>query len=309
MKEFSKGLIDLIIGFQKSQVLTTAVRMNIFTEIETKKPSKVNRRLKALLDALVSMGLLQPTEDGWYKNTLVSKILLDRNSDWNICDFVLHNGVNLYPIWSKLYDVITENRPALAKTHDLIVPYYIFGLSSLAPSSFPFLDRIGEPQSILDVGCGGLWASLLFRELFPSARIVAVDRPDVCALIQRLAKTYEIELRATEDYTTTKLGRKFDLAFVSEVIHGKSPFDAERLLRKCHSDLKRGGVIVVREYFEDTLYRSLFNLTLALCTKEGRVYGFEEVKGMLERSGFYNIVKVEDEGDPLGRGYALGYKR
>jgi predicted transcriptional regulator len=103
---------DIATGFQKSQLLFTAVKYDVFTQINEGKNtvelivanSNVNHKaLEKLLNALVSINLLNKHAI-YYENTPISKKHLVKTST-DYYGFLLHNA-DLWNSWGTLPEVV-----------------------------------------------------------------------------------------------------------------------------------------------------------------------------------------------------------
>jgi len=308
-----KGFVSLINflihGYQRSASLFAAVKLDLFTRIEVEKEEDFTYGESALADCLVKMGLLTSTPDG-YEVPEFSHKYFSKSSKHYIGDYILHHGENLYRLWGLLSEAVPYRHPVLGRPHDIQLEHYLIGLGQVAPKSFPFINDVGQPKNILDIGGGCGWATLLFRLYFPEAEIDLIEQEDVCwitrkYLLKALGDLSHISIIRGRYPEVVYVNYGYDLIFISEVLHGRNRSEAEEILHTAFTRINPGGYIIVREYLAPTLFWHLFNLNMMLCTKEGRPFEYAELKSLLEDIGFRDVRRIPDPSDLLGREYVM----
>jgi cyclopropane fatty-acyl-phospholipid synthase-like methyltransferase len=166
------------------------------------------------------------------------------------------------------------------------------------------LDLAGV-RRIIDVGGGsGDNAYEVLRRL-PDAAAVVFDLPEVvpitaeCAALAGMSD--RIELRPG-DYRQDEVGEGFDLAIVSQVLHGASPEGCLVILEKSLRALRPGGRVVVHEFVltddgAEPSWASLFSLNMLTGGAPGRSYTRSELREMLLCAGFVDVEYVPLPGD------------
>lgn len=92
-------------------------------------------------------------------------------------------------------------------------------------------------------------------------------------------------------------GFGYDLAWVSNIIHGEDETNNRALAENLHHVLRPGGRVAIKEHImASTLTEpgigGVFGVTMLLFTEGGRVYGFDEVRRWYEDAGFFDVEEV-----------------
>jgi len=99
----SNTVLDLIDAFRRSKTMFAAVELGIF---DGKRPEDC-KELGRLLDACVSLGLLEKTGDT-YSNTPETEKYLRSDSPDTLAGYVRYSNDVLYPMWGHLEDAVRE---------------------------------------------------------------------------------------------------------------------------------------------------------------------------------------------------------
>src|SRR5258708_10897162 len=98
-----KTVLDLIDAFRRSKTMFAAVELGIF---DGKRPQDC-KELPRLLDACVSLGLLEKNGDT-YSNTAETDKYLRSESPDTLAGYVQYSNNVLYPMWGHLEDAVRE---------------------------------------------------------------------------------------------------------------------------------------------------------------------------------------------------------
>jgi len=151
--------------------------------------------------------------------------------------------------------------------------------------------------AILDLGCGtGRNAALMLKHLGPSGKIVGLDLlPEMKAQFEkRFAKEPRAIFRHQRIDVPFDLEQKFDLAFISFVLHGFPQDIRKIILENIVRHLKPGGRLAILDYAEFKLdekpfiFRWMFKKFECLYALDFIKYDWKKI---LEEFGF----KVEEE--------------
>ncbi len=167
----------------------------------------------------------------------------------------------------------------------------------LAPAAERAAHLLGEGRNglaVLDLGAGGASWSLALAARDAAATVTAVDWPAVLEVARASARTRGLEARFTAipgDLHAVEIpSGRFDLAIVANVTHLETPEGNRDLLRRARAALRPGGRVAVIDVFPGNpagdVNRTLYALGLALRTRQGRVYGQEEMEAILRDAGF-----------------------
>lgn len=221
-------------------------------------------------------------------------------------------------------DHMYQNDPAATKR-------FIDAMDAIgrARGDVPALARridLSRAVHLLDVGGGSAAYSLAFLAANPHLHVTLIDLP------QTLKVTQEYVDKAPEgvrrrinlvpcDYTKDpipkppatsslpeelitrlklpdellpKLSEGYDVAWVSNIVHGEDPDENRALAKKLHDALRPGGRVIIKDHILDATLTTpavggIFGVTMLLFTKGGRCYGFDEVRRWYEDAGFVDL--------------------
>lgn len=133
-------------------------------------------------------------------------------------------------------------------------------------------------------------------------RIVACDYntddiprpPKTSSLPDALVK--DLKKLGMDDTLLPKLSEGYDIAWVSNILHGEDEEANKALARKLFAVLRPGGRVIIKDHILDpTLTEpqvgALFAVNMLLFTKGGRSYGLDEVRRWYEDAGFVDITE------------------
>ena len=140
---------------------------------------------------------------------------------------------------------------------------------------------------LLDLGGGhGRYGDALTNAGFT---VTLYDRP-VCVEIAQ--ERYGAKLNTlTGDFMNDDLGGPYNVALLSNIVHGLGPQENLRLLTRLHGAMAPGGVIVIKDMFigehrSDPEEAVFFDLTMLMYTREGRSYPLDEMRSLCRDAGF-----------------------
>ncbi len=300
------ALVKLAREWQESAVFLTACRLDVFSYLKDYMSSKElaeslgikERYIERLLNTLVILGLVEKA-GGKYKNTSVSDIYLDKNSDSYLLG-LKHSAHMLY-YWSFLYDVIKIGKPA--KNFSYVKPVenwtedFISAMEQYATERAPelvkMLDLSGAGR-MLDLGGGSGANAVEIAKNYPEIEVVIFDLPGVIPMAKKFISqkgNFNNICFMEGDYLADNIGKDYGAILLSQIIHAHGKEDVIRVLSKCRKALKRGGRIYIHDFLIDEDRTSppssvFFSLNMLVHTEEGDTYTLREVKEFLDMSGF-----------------------
>jgi tRNA (cmo5U34)-methyltransferase len=106
------------------------------------------------------------------------------------------------------------------------------------------IDRLTDPASILDLGCGTGLSSLFLADAFPQAQLELVDVSDAM-LDQARDRLGENRFTYTiSDFMELRPSRTFDAVISALAIHHLSHGDKKELFARIHGWIRPGGLFV-----------------------------------------------------------------
>jgi cyclopropane fatty-acyl-phospholipid synthase-like methyltransferase len=156
------------------------------------------------------------------------------------------------------------------------------------------LTQVGD---LLDVGSGPGTYPVFFCRKHPALRVTIFDLPATLKVTERFIAASGVREQITlidGDYRNDPIPGKYQLVFLSNIIHAESSEVNEQLMAKLYGCLESGGRIVLKDHFLDDSKShpsagALFALSMLLTTEGGRCYSFSEANGWLENAGFQRI--------------------
>lgn len=321
MANGAERILEIARGFQPSRVLLTGFELGVFEALGDTQltsaavASKIGadeRATDRLMNALVTLELLAKDGDLFANSPDAREFLIPGKPG-----FIggLGHTANLWETWSTLTEAVRQGtsvveRQAEARA-EFVKPFIAamhFNSSRMAPQVLAEIDLTGAKR-VLDVGGGSGAYSIAFCRANPDIAAVVFDLPDVVPLTNEYAARAGMSDRistTTGDFTKDELGRDFDLAFMSHILHSNSAAENVELIKRAWRALKPGGRIVVQEFVVDEGRTSpewavLFALNMLVGTTAGDTYTEAEITGWFAGAGFVDVRRV----DPRDSGATL----
>ena len=313
-EEWNPGkLLGLSGSYWNACTLHAAVKLGIFTLVGGQRLSaeEVAKKLKGdvrgvrpLLNALAALHLLIKREDR-YTNSDFSAAFLDRNSPKYLGHIIMHHHHLVEP-WSKLDQGVLTGRPTRGEHfHDdpVVRESFLMGMFNIAMGQAPLiagtLDLSGRCH-LLDLGGGPGTYAIHFCLKNPQLRATVFDlattRPFAEETIKRFGVFDRVVFQAG-DFLENALEKRYDVAWLSQILHGEGPEEAQRLIDKAVAALEPGGLILVHEFLmndnlDGPLFPAIFSLNMLVNTEKGQSYSEGQIKTMLARAGARDIRRI-----------------
>jgi SAM-dependent methyltransferase len=314
ISEEVKELRKLWGGFWSARVILTANNLRVFDHLETPKSSsdlsaslKTNARAtEILLDSLAGLGLLKKTKNT-YRNSPMANRLLVSGTPFYQGD-ILRHADNLWTNWSNLDEIVKTGQPS---RQSFGADAFIRGMHNVAvmkAKKVVKLIDLTEVKKALDLGGGPGTYSLELAKKVDS--VTLYDLPSTVAIARDIVgKTRVRNINFVEaDFLTDDISGKYDLVFISQVLHSFSESKNLMVLEKAFSALNPKGRLVIQEFLLDKdrtspVQGSLFSVNMLVNTHGGRCYSVQEMKGWFSSLGLKQIghVNVEDSVLVFGR--------
>jgi hypothetical protein len=312
--EMNPGKIMGIAGaFWQSCTLHAGVKLDLFTILgeESLTGKEVARRLggdargvATLLNALTAMGLLSKSE-GVFADTPLSKAYLSRNAPAYIGYMIMHQ-YHLVESWHRLDQAVLTGRPSRPRAStrgEEAREAYLMGMFNvamgLAPRAVKEIDLSGR-RHLLDLGGGpGTWA-IHFCLHNPALAATVFDLPGTRPFAEKTTARFGLSDRVlfqAGDYLKDEIRGEYDVAWLSQMLHGEGPEACRAIIRKAAGSLTPGGLILVHEFVLDNdmagpLQPALFSLNMLAGTDEGRSYSEEQIMEMLREAGARDVQRL-----------------
>jgi predicted O-methyltransferase YrrM len=303
-------------SYWQACALHAAVKLDLFTKIGEGErnvreiagdPGYDLRGTTALLNALSAMGLLVKNGEG-YSNTEGSKEYLDKDSPKYLGHIIMHHH-HLVEAWARLDQAVRKGEPIEKRSapEEVMRESFLVGMFNMAMAIAPRLsdeiDLRGR-NHLLDLGGGPGTYAIHFCLKNPGLKATVYDLPTTEPFARKTIERFGLSERIhfmAGDYLEDGIEGKYDVAWLSHILHSEGPDACEMMIEKAVAALEEGGLLLVHDFIlEETLdaplFSALFSLNMLVNTKEGRSYSEEQVKAMLAKAGLKNIQRLPFEG-------------
>ena len=305
-----QSIIELSTSYRNSRILLTAIEFNLFTKLNGKlKTSKEIADLlltdqnatDRFLNALCALGFLRKVKDKFYNTNESSQYLVKGKPNYL---GTLEHNVFLWKSWNTLTDAVKEGKSVIIRNKENKdwTEAFIAAMHSRAKKQagiIPYLIDLSNTGTVLDVGGGSGIFSMGLVKAKEGLIATVFDLPDVIPLTEKYIKNEGLENRIKTiagNYLVDDFPGKFDLIFLSAIIHSNSPEDNLSLIKKCTESLNRNGQLVIKDFImnENRIEPengALFALNMLVNTMAGDTYTEKEVTGWMIESGLSKITR------------------
>lgn len=297
---------DVIYTFRLSRVIATAMDFDLFTRMGNRfwtpkslaKTTKASERgIEIILRNLKTAGLLIQRGTS-YRVEKLGRTFLNRNSpDYQGAYLELVH--RQWEDWAHLTDSVRTGKPVENDGPD--DPDYRRSFTwamhqrSIRPARqvAAQLD-LNNTQTLLDVGGGPGTYALEFLKKNSALRAGIWDRRPALEVAQEIAQPLRHGKRLSYypgDLFENPVPGKFDVMWMSNVLHIFSPAENKTLFKKLKRALNPGGRILIQDTFLmnkpgcDPLETNLFAVTMLLFTPTGNTYSAQDVQQWLKTCG------------------------
>ena len=316
-------LEDLATGYWFSEVLFTAVELEVFRMLESEgmttdeiagaldmPASGVSR----FLQALCAINLVVYDRERYYNTKLASDYLVPGKNNYQGESILWRKG--LRSGWQDFTECLKvggrvnfpveeeEGPEPLAQR----IRKYIKAMDNIARTKveeiLPFFEGLDLKGQILDVGTGSGAIAEGFLERFPSLSATLLDLKEVLNYTRELMDKKGFEKRVSyvptnilEPWTVAKEG--FDFVILSNIIHAYSEEEIPLILDRAANCLKSGGFLVIHDFFPEhsPAKAALLDLNMLINTYNGRTFPATWVKEQLAMSKLYTTELIPLETD------------
>jgi len=317
MEEWTAGkLLGISGSYWQSCALHAGVELELFTRIGDGEMSVEEitsvlvcdlRGATALLNALSAMGLLKKKGEQ-YSNTAGSKSLLCKDSPRYLGHIIMHHHHLVEP-WARLDQAVRSGEPIEKRSapEEKVRESFLMGMFNMAMAIAPGLsDQIdlGGRRHLLDLGGGPGTYAIHFCLKNPDLKATVYDLATTEPFAKKTIETFGLSDRINfmaGDYLEDGIEGKYDVAWLSHILHIEGPVGCEMVIEKAVASLEADGLLLVHDFIlEDTLdaplFPALFSLNMLVNTREGRSYSEEQIKAMLTQAGLKNVHRLPFEG-------------
>ena len=314
---------NAINSYQLTEAIKSAIELDVFTAVNEGNPTAATiakrchaseRGTRILCDFLTIHGFLTKQETT-YALTPDSALFLDRRSPayaGSAIEFLL--TPRLRECHACLTEAVRRGGTALGEgmleTENPDWVKYAQGMVPMARRPAEIiaaeLRREREAHKVLDVAAGHGMFGISVAKQNPAAHIYASDWKNVLEVAQKNADAMGVGDRfhlIPGSAFETDFGNGYDLALITNLLHGFDTPTCTKLMRKVHVALNPGCRAAIAEYVPNPDRVSpptaaAFSLTMLAATASGDAYTFTELESIAKAAGF---VRVDLSPVELGR--------
>ena len=305
-------LEDLATGYWFSEVLFTAVELDVFNQLEPEGMTTAEiaealdmppSGLERFLQALGVIGLIVSDGERYFNTKLSSDYLVVGKSDYQGDSILWRKG--LREGWQNLAENLKAggrvNFPVDEEDPEQFagrIRKYINAMDNIAITKvaeiLPFFEGLELKGELLDVGTGSGAIAGGFLENFPNLSATLVDIQEVLNYTRELMekkgfgkRVYYMPTNILEPWSAAKEG--FDLVILSNIIHAYSEEEIPLILDRASKRLKAGGIMVIHDFFPEhfSAKAALLDLNMFINTYNGRIFSGNWVREQLAMSKLY----------------------
>ncbi|MDO8672272.1 MAG: class I SAM-dependent methyltransferase [Dehalococcoidia bacterium] len=310
-------IISTIRGSLHSGIFKAAVSLDIFNIVNrgaddvtgvTRALAGDKRIVRMLLNAVTSFGLLDKLNDKYSLTAFSRSFLIDSpealasSADYRevfAVQWQAFGGIDQLARTGKPV-VDPRNFGVEASYWEALVRYLIPFAVAPAEAAAKLLGFDGQARRgtrILDLACGSGYLGYRLAQFDPEATIVSNDWENVIKVSHDVARKMGVTDRVTflpGDTMSVDLGSGYDLVIVSRILTTMSLEGKKALLRRTHTALKPGGVVLINDPVADDAMATAadqlaFALLIAGFHEVGGTYTFAECREWLEEASFGSI--------------------
>ncbi len=307
-----------VAAYRLPRILLTALDLDLFTVVgmRTWTAPALARHLRVsprgidiLCRNLASVGLLRKSR-GYYRNSALGTTALNAKSeDYRGAYLKLLQGQ--WDDWSTLTRSVCLGRPVLDDGEPDETAYrrqFTWAMHHRSLDVAPQIARqldLRRARTLLDLGGGPGTYALAFLKRNLRLRATLCDRAPALDVAKEIAASSPVGHRlsyAAVDFMKHAIPGRYDVVWLSNVIHIYCPDSNQRLFRKIARVLSPGGRLLLQDAFLHDrngltpLDANLFAVTMLLFTDRGNTYSVREVSDWLLKAGFrrVSLIKMKD---------------
>jgi SAM-dependent methyltransferase len=309
------SLLEMSGYYWKTCTLHTSVKLDIFTVIGSKTLScdEINEKLKVdkrglsmLLNSLSALELLVKVDEK-YSNSKPASTFLSKESGQYLGFMIMHHH-HLMESWHKMDTAIIEGKQTRRRSSfsdEERRESFLMGMFNIGMATAPGLSKVLDLSGckrLLDFGGGPGTFAIHFCLANPGLKACVYDLETTLPFAEKTIKKFNVSDRIDflpGNYIDDEFIEpdSFDAAWLSHILHGEGPEQAQEIIRKAVSALKSGSKIFIHEFIlNDTmdgpLFPALFSINMYLGTPNGQSYNETQLSDMLKAHGVKNIKRL-----------------
>ena len=322
-------LMSLTGGHVEARIVQSAVELGIFDALRAEPQSvdAVARQLKVearatelLLNALTALSLLEKQAQV-FSLAAVSKRYLLRSSPHFVGGMIQFDA-SLWACWEKLPEALRTGkavRPANMYQDDPAeTATFINAMDSLVKARgdadvlATVIDWNGV-NTLLDVGSGPASYPIALCHRSDNLKATIFDLPATLKITEGFVRNAGMAGRidlVAGDYRSDPIPGRYDVALLSNIIHGEDSLKNQALIDKLAANLNPGGRLIIKDHILDDSRANppvgaIFSLLMLLTTDGGRCYSFGEIAAWMKHAGLKQVQQI-DLAPPLTSSLVIG---
>lgn len=298
---------NIALLYQYSRVILSALELDLFSVLGSRAwpIASLARRLKVsvrgldiLCRNLAALGLLVKKGSA-YSSTPLARRDLNRHSPGYRAEY-LDLIKNHWDDFAQLTDSVRTGRPIDADQPDTPAwrrrfTWAMHHRSREQAKRIARIVKLGEARTFLDLGGGPGTYAMAFLAENPHLCATVADRPAALQIARKIAATQPAQARLSFtplDFMKDPLPGRYDIVWLSNVIHIYSPAQNRALFLKIRRALNPGGRLLIQDAFltdRAGLYpidTTAFALIMLLFTDTGNTYAVRDVMAWLRKAGY-----------------------
>lgn len=310
-------MFDTSLGIGRAKTILVGNKLGIFEKLSGRPLSAqelaaeldINEHgLSLLLDALWGIGYLQ-RKQGRYANAKVAQKWLVESSPRYMGNILRHLDDLWEPIgW--LDEAVKAGKPVrnfydYMSEHPTAWRNYTLGQKDMAMAIVgEIVSKVKLPpqaRRLVDLGGAHGYYSVAFCQKYPELTALVIDFESAVTVGQEVVNQEGINSKVSfkvGNYIIDDVGSDYDVALLFSIVHGDPPETNIATIKKVYDALNPGGVIAINEILsykgqKESEFGLLFALNMLVNTPRGKSYGYDEVRGWLQDTGFVNINRTD----------------
>jgi SAM-dependent methyltransferase len=313
-KEWHPGeLLETSGYFWRTCALHAGVKLDLFTVIGATPMTAEEAAIRTqgsqdgiarLLNVLAAMRLLEK-KDGRFECPPSVQRLLSKDSPEYIGHIILHHH-HLMESWARLDQSVKSGsaiRERSSFSREEWRESFLMGMFNLAMAIAPRMAEaidLSSRRRLIDLGGGPGTYAIHFCLKNPALSAAVFDLPTTRPFAEKTIARFQLDRRvsfSSGDYHSDDIPGRYDVAWLSHILHAEGPEACRNIIRKTVSVLEPGGMIIIHEFILDNtldgpLFPALFSLNMLLGTESGRSYSESELSAMLAEAGVRDIRRI-----------------
>ncbi|MBE9536015.1 MAG: methyltransferase domain-containing protein [Proteobacteria bacterium] len=306
-------------GFMESQLILSAHELGIFdvigkdsfTSDKLSEKTDLNKRgLRILLDGLAAIGLLEKSGRNYANTGTGLRHLVSGGADCRSA--TLDHIIRMREAWLRLHESVKSGTTARREEESLVHNRernrsFILAMRDIGQANAKTIAEnldLSRYKSLIDLGGGPGSFSMEIIKKFPHIRATVVDLPltlEVASeVIKEAGMADKVALREADFFNDPEsgLGKGYDLAVISNVLHIEGVEQNKALLKRLYSAMDTSGMLIIHETIIDETRtapadRALFAINMLVNTERGNAYTFDEMRSWLEEAGFSDVTFID----------------